>query len=48
MSESFVAQVIADGRITIPLTLRKLLGIKEGDFVKVQLEGKAEPIKAVA
>ena len=45
MSESFIAQVIADGRVTIPLPLRKLLNIKDGDFVKVQLEGKTEPVK---
>lgn len=48
MSESFVAQVIADGRVTIPLPLRKLLGIKDGDFVKIQVEGKTKPIKEVA
>lgn len=48
MSESFVAQVIADGRITIPLPLRRLLSIKEGDFVKIQLEGKTEPVKEEA
>ena len=33
----FLAEVIAAGRITIPKTVRKILGIKEGDFVKVEI-----------
>jgi len=37
MSEKFKAQVIADGRITISLTLRKLMSIESGDFVELQL-----------
>lgn len=37
MVEVFKAQVIADGRVTIPLTVRRLMGICEGDFVEVQV-----------
>ena len=37
-SEAFIAQVIADGRVTIPETVRKFLGLNEGDLVKVTVE----------
>ena len=33
----FKADVIADGRITIPTSLRKKLNIKQGDVLKVQI-----------
>jgi len=32
---SFVAEVDSRGRITIPRTIRTLLGVKDRDFVKV-------------
>lgn len=32
---SFVTEVDSRGRITIPQTIRSLLGLKNGDFVKV-------------
>ena len=35
--EKFVAQVIANGRITIPDTIRDLLAIKEGDYVELKI-----------
>jgi AbrB family looped-hinge helix DNA binding protein len=35
--EQFVAQVIANGRVTIPDTIRALLTIKEGDFVELKV-----------
>jgi len=38
MSESFVATVIADGRITIPDDIRELLEIKEGDKIRAIIE----------
>jgi len=38
MTEIFVAQIIADGRVTIPDSVRQLLGLKEGDFVRIKLE----------
>jgi AbrB family looped-hinge helix DNA binding protein len=42
----FLAKVLADGRITIPVEWRELLKIKEGDIVKMEIlevyEGKKE------
>lgn len=35
---SFIAEVIADGRITIPKEIRKLLNLDLGDMVKVEVE----------
>ncbi|MFZ7137842.1 MAG: AbrB/MazE/SpoVT family DNA-binding domain-containing protein [archaeon] len=35
MVESFKAQVIAGGRVTVPSAVRNLMGICEGDFVEV-------------
>lgn len=36
-SQTFISKVIADGRVTIPKEMRKIKGIKEGDFVEVQV-----------
>ena len=36
--EAFQAEVISNGRITIDKIVRKRLGLKEGDVVKVQIE----------
>jgi AbrB family looped-hinge helix DNA binding protein len=36
--EKFVAQIIADGRITIPDKIRELLNLKEGDLVRVTVQ----------
>jgi len=33
----FLAKVLADGRITIPVEWRELLKIKEGDIVKMEI-----------
>ena len=44
--ETFKARVISRGRITIPDTLRELLGIEEGDFVEVQLKKVDNPKEA--
>jgi len=35
---SFIAEVIADGRITIPKEIRKLLDLDLGDMVRVEVE----------
>ena len=32
---SFIAEVDSRGRITIPQTIRSLLGLKDKDFVKI-------------
>jgi len=34
----FIARVISDGRVTIPEEIRKLLGIRSGDFVSCEVE----------
>ena len=42
---SFVAKVIADGRITIPTSIRELLELSKGDFVNVRISVcKHEPV----
>jgi len=38
MGNRFVARVISGGRVTIPETIRELLGVKDGDLVEVQIE----------
>jgi AbrB family looped-hinge helix DNA binding protein len=37
MSNRFTAKIIADGRVTIPDTLRELLSLNEGDFVEIEV-----------
>lgn len=37
VEEVFVAKVIADGKVTIPLRVRDLLGIRDGDYARVSL-----------
>ena len=33
----FITPVIANGRVTIPARIRKILGISDGDVVKVKI-----------
>ncbi len=40
--ETFVGQIIADGRITIPDKVRDLLKLKEGDLVRVTVQPAKE------
>jgi AbrB family looped-hinge helix DNA binding protein len=35
--ERFVAGVLQDGKVTIPKRLRELLGVVEGDYVRLDL-----------
>jgi len=39
----FIARVISDGRVTIPEEIRKLLGIRCGDYVSCEIEGIHSP-----
>lgn len=41
--QSFISKVIADGRLTIPKDLREKEGIREGDFLEVQVLRKIQP-----
>ncbi len=34
-TEKFVARVFAGGKITVPLRLRQLLGVEDGDYVRL-------------
>jgi bifunctional DNA-binding transcriptional regulator/antitoxin component of YhaV-PrlF toxin-antitoxin module len=34
----FIGRVITDGRVTIPLVIRTLLRIKDGDLVEIEIE----------
>jgi AbrB family looped-hinge helix DNA binding protein len=42
VKETFVGQLIADGRITIPDKIRELLRLKEGDYVRVTIQPAKE------
>jgi len=35
--ERFVARVMRDGKVTIPKRLRELLGVEDGDYVRLGL-----------
>ena len=35
--ERFVARVLQGGKVTIPKRLRELLGVEEGDYVRLDL-----------
>jgi len=35
--ERFVALVLSGGKVTIPATVRKLLGVREGDYVRLEV-----------
>jgi bifunctional DNA-binding transcriptional regulator/antitoxin component of YhaV-PrlF toxin-antitoxin module len=35
--EEFVVQVYANGRVTVPLQLRKRFDVKDGDYVRLVL-----------
>jgi len=39
----FIARVISDGRVTIPEEIRKLLGIRSGDYVSCEIESVNSP-----
>jgi AbrB family looped-hinge helix DNA binding protein len=43
--ETFIGQIIADGRVTIPDKIRELLGLKEGDYVQITVEPKSSRLK---
>lgn len=35
--ERFVARVFSGGKVTIPSTLREMLGVRDGDYVRLEL-----------
>ena len=37
VGEVFVARVVAGGKVTIPLLVREVLKIEEGDYVRVSI-----------
>lgn len=39
----FIRRVYEDGKITIPKELRKLWGVREGDYVRLRLVGTVPP-----
>jgi len=42
----FISKVISEGRVTIPKRIRELLGIREGDYIKLELiEVKREVVQ---
>ena len=42
-----VSKLSAKGQITIPADLRKAIGIKTGDFIAYELEGKSIKLKGI-
>jgi len=43
---SATVRMICDGRVTIPLEIRDVEGIKEGDYIKITVEKVHIPAKA--
>ena len=41
--EQFIARVFQGGKVTIPKRLRELLGIKDGDYVRLSVVGIVKP-----
>jgi bifunctional DNA-binding transcriptional regulator/antitoxin component of YhaV-PrlF toxin-antitoxin module len=37
VGEVFVARVVAGGKVTIPLLVREVLKIREGDYVRINI-----------
>jgi len=37
MVERFVAKVLKGGKVTIPVRVRELLGIRNGDYVRMEV-----------
>jgi bifunctional DNA-binding transcriptional regulator/antitoxin component of YhaV-PrlF toxin-antitoxin module len=37
VGEVFVARVVAGGKVTVPLLVREVLRIEEGDYVRVSI-----------
>ncbi len=37
VAEQFVAKVYARGKVTIPLSVREVLNIEDGDYVRVSI-----------
>ena len=37
MKERFMARVIGGGKVTIPVRIREVLGIRDGDYVRLEL-----------
>ena len=40
---SATVRMICDGRVTIPLEIREVEGIKEGDYIKITVEKVQNP-----
>ncbi|MGZ4135244.1 MAG: AbrB/MazE/SpoVT family DNA-binding domain-containing protein [Halobacteriota archaeon] len=40
---SATVRMICDGRVTIPLEIREVEGIKEGDYIKITVEKVENP-----
>lgn len=45
--DSFIAPIISGGRVTIDADLRRQLGIKEGDYVRMSLVPGTKEIRVV-
>ena len=45
MSEFFISRITTKGQVTVPLELRTLLKIKEGDYILFEKKGRRVEIK---
>ena len=43
--EQFVARVFKGGKVTIPRRVREILGVSDGDYVRLALIEVIEPVK---
>jgi len=45
VSEFYVSRITTKGQVTVPLELRKVLNIKEGDYILFEKKGTSVEIK---
>lgn len=45
--EQFIARVFKGGKVTIPKRVREVLGVTDGDYVRLALIEVIEPVKPI-
>lgn len=45
MSDFYIARITTKGQLTVPLELRKVLNVKEGDYILFEKKGSRVEIK---
>jgi len=44
--EQFIARVFQGGKVTIPRRVREVLGVSDGDYVRLAVVEVIQPVKA--